>query len=243
MYRFPRGPPDFDGVWVPCGGSCPGMVPPLATPSKSPRSGHSRLDQSPSHPEGWLPGTSIVRPSPCWVTHKTRHMLTQNCLHVVSTMFTFCGWIIGDLPVRGRVPHSEERTKLIYDQEYEELVHRLENMLDLTLESPSYSMVSDISGKPRHCPSASQILEAPWTSGTAIGPQTRTKGILHGWIKGISRPGLVPTDPDLSPGWHRPGPSLQSISLPWWWPGLRWWWGDGKQTIRMHHRVAPVMPV
>ena len=55
--------------------------------------------------------------------------------------FYFCGWIIGDLPARGRSPHSEERTKLIYDQEYEELVHRFENMLDLTLESPSYSMV------------------------------------------------------------------------------------------------------
>ena len=53
----------------------------------------------------------------------------------------FCGRIIGDLPARGRAPHSEERTKLIYDQEYEELVHRLENMLDLTLESPSHSMV------------------------------------------------------------------------------------------------------
>ena len=53
----------------------------------------------------------------------------------------FCWWIIGDLPARGRAPPSEERTKLIYDQEYEELVHRLENMLDLTLESPSYSMV------------------------------------------------------------------------------------------------------
>ena len=43
--------------------------------------------------------------------------------------------------MRGRAPDSEERTKFIYDQEYEELVHRLENMLDLTLESPSYSMV------------------------------------------------------------------------------------------------------
>ena len=29
----------------------------------------------------------------------------------------------------------------MYNQEYEELVHQLENMLDLTLESPSYSMV------------------------------------------------------------------------------------------------------
>ena len=53
----------------------------------------------------------------------------------------FCGRIIGDLPARGRSPHSEERTKLIYDQEYEELVHQLANMLDLTLESPSYLMV------------------------------------------------------------------------------------------------------
>ena len=53
----------------------------------------------------------------------------------------FCGWIISDLPARGKSPHSKERTKLIYDQEYKELVHRLENTLDLTLESPSYSMV------------------------------------------------------------------------------------------------------
>ena len=53
----------------------------------------------------------------------------------------FCGWIIGDLLARGRAPHSKERTKTIYDQEYEELVHRLENMLDFTLESPSFSIV------------------------------------------------------------------------------------------------------
>ena len=53
----------------------------------------------------------------------------------------FFGRIIGDLPARGRSPHSEERTKLIYHQEYEELVHLLENMLDLSLKSPSYLMV------------------------------------------------------------------------------------------------------
>ena len=60
--------------------------------------------------------------------------------HCLDNVY-FCRQIIGDLLVRGRSPHSEEWTKLIYDQEYEELVHRLENMLDLTLESPSYSMV------------------------------------------------------------------------------------------------------
>ena len=53
----------------------------------------------------------------------------------------FCRRIIGDLLARGKASHSEERTKLIYDQEYKELAHRLENMLDLTLESPTYSMV------------------------------------------------------------------------------------------------------
>ena len=94
----------------------------------------------------------------------------------------FCGQIIGDLLARGRAPHSEERTKLIYDQEYEELVHRLENMLDLTLESPSYSMVP-----PTRCPSASRIPEVPWTSGTATRPWTRAKGIHHGRSKGIGR--------------------------------------------------------
>ena len=53
----------------------------------------------------------------------------------------FWGRIIGDLPARGRAAHSEERTKTIYNRECEELVHRLENMLDLNLESPSYSIV------------------------------------------------------------------------------------------------------
>ena len=41
----------------------------------------------------------------------------------------FCGQLISNLPARGRQPTSEERTKLIYDQEYEELVARIENML------------------------------------------------------------------------------------------------------------------
>ena len=88
----------------------------------------------------------------------------------------FCGRIIGDLPERGRAPHSEERTKLIYNQEYEELVHRLENTLDLTLESPSYLMVLTSLVNPGHCPPASRIPEAPWTSGTAIGLCTPSKG-------------------------------------------------------------------
>ena len=50
------------------------------------------------------------------------------------------GQFIGDLPVRGKPP-SEEQSKKIYTQEYQEVVARIENLIDLTEESPSYSMV------------------------------------------------------------------------------------------------------
>ena len=50
------------------------------------------------------------------------------------------GQFIGDLPVRGKTP-SEEQSKKIYTQEYQEVVARIENLLDLTEESPSYSVV------------------------------------------------------------------------------------------------------
>ena len=50
------------------------------------------------------------------------------------------GQLIGDLPVRGKPP-TEEQSKKIYTQEYQEVVARIENILDLTEESPSYSVV------------------------------------------------------------------------------------------------------
>ena len=50
------------------------------------------------------------------------------------------GWFIGDLPVRGKPP-IEDQSKKIYTQEYQEVVARIENTLDLTEESPSYSIV------------------------------------------------------------------------------------------------------
>ena len=49
------------------------------------------------------------------------------------------GHFIGDLPMRGR-PLMEEHTKKIYDQEYEEVVGQIENFVDLTNESPSFSV-------------------------------------------------------------------------------------------------------
>ena len=50
------------------------------------------------------------------------------------------GQFIGDLPARGKLL-TEEQAKKIYDQEYEEVVAWIENILDLTDESPSYSMI------------------------------------------------------------------------------------------------------
>ena len=50
------------------------------------------------------------------------------------------GQFIGDLPARGKPP-TEDQSKKIYTQEYQEVVARIENILDLTEESPSYSIV------------------------------------------------------------------------------------------------------
>ena len=52
----------------------------------------------------------------------------------------FCGRLIGDLPARGRLP-TEEQSMKVYTQEYQEVVARVENSIDLTEESPSYSVV------------------------------------------------------------------------------------------------------
>ena len=50
------------------------------------------------------------------------------------------GWFIGDLPARGKPP-TEDQSKKIYTQEYQEVVARIENTINLTEESPSYSIV------------------------------------------------------------------------------------------------------
>ena len=47
--------------------------------------------------------------------------------------------LVGDLPARGKPP-MEEQSKKMYTQEYQEVVARIENSLDLTEESPSYSV-------------------------------------------------------------------------------------------------------
>ena len=50
------------------------------------------------------------------------------------------GRLIGDLPARGKPP-SKEQTQKIYNQEYNEVVSRIENTLDLSDESPTYLLV------------------------------------------------------------------------------------------------------
>ena len=52
----------------------------------------------------------------------------------------FSGRFIGDLPARGKPP-TEEQSKKVYTQEYQEVVARVENSIDLTEESPLYSVV------------------------------------------------------------------------------------------------------
>ena len=72
---------------------------------------------------------------------------TQNLVFVHPKLLGRCynniyynGWFIGDLPARGKPP-TEEQSKKVYTQEYKEVVARIENSLDLTEESPSYSVV------------------------------------------------------------------------------------------------------
>ena len=50
------------------------------------------------------------------------------------------GRLIRDLPARGKPPSKEQMQK-IYNQEYEEVVVRIENTLDLTDKSPTYPLV------------------------------------------------------------------------------------------------------
>ena len=50
------------------------------------------------------------------------------------------GQLIGDLLARGKPP-SKEQTQKIYNQEYNEVVSRIENTLDLSDESPTYPLV------------------------------------------------------------------------------------------------------
>ena len=50
------------------------------------------------------------------------------------------GRFIGNLPARGKLP-TEEQSMKVYTQEYQEVVAWVENSIDLTEESPSYSVV------------------------------------------------------------------------------------------------------
>ena len=52
----------------------------------------------------------------------------------------FNGRLIGDLPARGKLL-TEEQSMKVYTQEYQEVVARIENSIDLMEESPSYSVI------------------------------------------------------------------------------------------------------
>ena len=50
------------------------------------------------------------------------------------------GQFIGDLPAGTRI-QPRVQTKRVYDQEYEELIARIENSLDLSLQGMAYQMI------------------------------------------------------------------------------------------------------
>ena len=68
------------------------------------------------------------------------------------------GWLIGDLPARGKLP-TKEQTQKIYNQEYEEVVARIENTLDLTDKSPTYPLVPTSLRNPEIVPHLRLFLE------------------------------------------------------------------------------------
>ena len=72
---------------------------------------------------------------------------TQHPAYVHPKLLGWCfdnvyhqGRLIGDLLARGKLPSKEQMQK-IYNQEYEEVVARIENTLNLTDESPTYPLV------------------------------------------------------------------------------------------------------
>ena len=77
--------------------------------------------------------------------------------------------LIGDLPARGKPP-TEDQSKKIYTQEYQEVVARVENILDLTEESLSYSIVSHLPCQSGHSTSPQAVPGAPRTPGNSTWP-------------------------------------------------------------------------
>ena len=116
------------------------MVPPVAMPGEP-----SGLRKPKLETRCWPMGKDDFR-------HKYSPVLTllgnaQNPAYAHPKLLGCCydniyhnGWFIGDLPARAKTP-TEEQTKKIYNQEYEEVVARIEHMLNLMDESPSYSMI------------------------------------------------------------------------------------------------------
>ena len=87
----------------------------------------TRYQQSPRT----ISDLSTARHSHFWVMLKTQRTLTLNSY--------YNGWFVGDLPARGKPP-TEEQSKKVYTQEYQEAVTWIENSLDVTEESPLYSV-------------------------------------------------------------------------------------------------------
>ena len=110
----------------------------------------------------------------------------------------FFGRLIGNLPARGRPP-TEEQSMKVYTQEYQEVVARVENSIDLTEESPSYSIVpTSLVNLDIVLPQS--VLGAPRTPGNPSSQKSRNQGVRDGRGVGLDRFGLVSVDAHLPSG-------------------------------------------
>ena len=108
------------------------------------------------------------------------------------------GRLIGDLPARGKLPTNEQTTK-IYNQEYEEVVARIENTLNLSDESPSYPMVPTSLLNP-DIVLPTRLYRAQHGFGE---PYAQTLGIQPWWCPTSGGLILDPTGSADTTGWHQ----------------------------------------
>ena len=77
-----------------------------------------------------ITSSSTARHSCSWVMLKTQHMLTLNSSDAVTTTSIIMGGSLVICQLEEKPP-TEEQSKKVYTQEYQEVVAQIENSLDL----------------------------------------------------------------------------------------------------------------
>ena len=111
-----------------------------------------------------ISSTSTVWCSLSWVMLKNPAFAHPKLLGCCYDNVYFNGRLTGDIPARGK-PQTEEQSMKVYTQEYQEVVAWIENSIDLTEESPSYSVITYFPCQPGHNTSSQFVLGVPRTPG------------------------------------------------------------------------------